>query len=318
MLEPTTVAFGGNSTGRLIKRYFRATRPRFFQASTLPVLIGSAWGYLEAGAFDIGACVLAVLASLLVHAGSNVTNDVFDDLSGNDQVNRDRIFPYSGGSRIIQNGILSGKQMARWAAILLSLGVVAGLALTAIKGPTVIGLGLIGIILGVGYSLPLIRLSARGLGEIVIGINFGMLPVVGAAWLQSGQFSANAFLIALPIAMWVMAILLINEVPDARADRSVGRGTWVVRSGLVGTRLIYLCLNAVAGLVSIYLSLSDIIPWWGMILPLLLGANAFRASRGISTADLDRNALQAGIEATLKTHALGSLWYIAMIVWLAA
>ncbi len=318
MLEPTATAFGGNSAGRIVKRYFRATRPRFFQASGMPVLIGSSLGYLEAGNFDLVACLLAVMATLLVHAGSNVTNDVFDDLTGNDAVNTDRIFPYSGGSRIIQNGVLSRSQMARWAVVLLSVGVVAGLVLTLLKGPAVICFGLIGIILGIGYSLPVLRLSARGLGEVVIGINFGILPVVGAAWLQTGNITTEAFLVALPVCMWVMAILLINEVPDANADESVGRRTWVVRTGLGGTRGIYLLLNVAAFMISAYLSWQGILPWWGFALPVLLMANAYKASLGILAARRDRTALQVSIENTLRTHALGSVWLIALIVWQAA
>ena len=88
-------------------------RPKFFPASVLPVLAGSAWGFMVAGQFDLSAFVLALLATVCVHAGANVLNDVGDDAGGTDRQNEDRIYPYTGGTRFIQAGIMSANGMAR-------------------------------------------------------------------------------------------------------------------------------------------------------------------------------------------------------------
>ena len=76
-----------------------ATRPRFLGASLLPVLIGSAWGWRSADRIDLPAALLAVMATLLVHAASNVYNDVTDEELGTDRANTTRIPPFTGGSR---------------------------------------------------------------------------------------------------------------------------------------------------------------------------------------------------------------------------
>ncbi len=70
--NPLLAEFAGNSPARIAKRLFHATRPRFFPASGLPVLVGTAWGVQVSGQFDATVFALALLATVCVHAGSNV------------------------------------------------------------------------------------------------------------------------------------------------------------------------------------------------------------------------------------------------------
>ena len=96
-------------------------RPKFFPASVLPVLAGSAWGFMVAGRFDLSVFILALLATVCVHASANVLNDVGDDAGGTDRRNEDRIYPYTGGSRFIQAGIMSPGGMARLGISLIGM-----------------------------------------------------------------------------------------------------------------------------------------------------------------------------------------------------
>ncbi len=313
MTEPTITALGGSSPLRIARRYFLATRPKFFTASVLPVLLGSAWGYFEAGAFNASAFALGAAATVLVHAGANVLNDVFDELSGNDRLNRERMYPYSGGSRFIQNGVISLPQMARWGTVLLVAGIACGLALATLLGIEIILFGLVGVALGVLYSAPPVRLSGRGLGEVAVGIAFGVLPVMGAAWLQTGYLSLSAFWISLPVSLWVTAILLINEVPDTAADAAVGRRTLAVRLTPVGTELAYLGLQVAAALVIIGVAAIGELPGWGATAPVLMLVGAWVAGGGIADPGEDRGKLRKAIELTLGLHALGCMWLIVLV-----
>ena len=108
---PNVEKLGGDSAAQTLKRLFHATRPKFFPASVLPVLAGSAWGLHVAGQFDFAVFLLALVATVCVHAGANVLNDVGDDAGGTDRQNEDRIYPYTGGSRFIQAGIMSATQV---------------------------------------------------------------------------------------------------------------------------------------------------------------------------------------------------------------
>jgi 1,4-dihydroxy-2-naphthoate octaprenyltransferase len=311
---PVPDDFFGQSSGRILKRLFHATRPKFFPASVLPVLVGTAWGVQVTGSFDTVVFFLALLATLCVHAGSNVLNDVGDESNGTDRRNEQHIYPYTGGSRFIQTGILDYSGMAKLGIGLLSIAAVAGLGLYFLKGPLVIVLGLCGASLGVLYSLGPLRLSALGLGETAVAVAFGVLPVAGAAWLQGAPLDSSAVLISVPVSAWVAAILLINEVPDIEADAASGKATLPVRLGLGGTANVYLIIHIVATVTVVYLVANSLLPILAPLAPLGLLVLAYRASVAIRAGIEDRSGMTRAIEATLGIHTLGSIWLVGCIL----
>jgi 1,4-dihydroxy-2-naphthoate octaprenyltransferase len=312
--EPSIAALGrGTGKGRA-RRLWLATRPAFLPASIAPVVLGTLWGFRVSGSFDVLSLVLALLATALVHSASNVLNDVGDEIGGADSGNDERIFPYTGGSRFIQNGVMSLQEMKTWGIALLLLAIVPGAALLWRHGPPIIAFGLIGVALGVLYSIPRVQLSAHGLGEAAVAIAFGVLPVVGAAWLQSGIVDPAAIAIGGPVALWVAAILLVNEVPDIRADAAAGKNTLVVRWGVAATRRLYLGLQLAAIAIFVGSGVAGLIPWWAALAAFALLPLALSAARSICDVGEDRHRLTAAIEKTLKLHTLGSLLLAAAIV----
>ncbi len=314
---PSTQAFAGDSPAQVAKRLFNAMRPKFFPASVLPVLAGSAWGFMVAGQFDLSAFVLALLATVCVHAGANVLNDVGDDAGGTDRQNEDRIYPYTGGSRFIQAGIMSASGMARLGVSLLAVAAIAGLILLLSKGAMVLWFGIAGLLLAVLYSLGPVRLASIGLGELSVGIAFGVLPVTGAAWLQSGSLGIEVLLFSIPVSVWVTAILLINEVPDIAADGATGKRTLPVRFDLGGTSVIYFLLHLTGVAALVALALLGGFPAWAMIVPVLLLALAWQAARAIRTGIADRPAMTRAIEMTLGIHTIGSIWLAGCALFVA-
>jgi 1,4-dihydroxy-2-naphthoate octaprenyltransferase len=292
-------------------------RPKFFPASVLPVLAGSAWGFMAAGQFDLSAFILALLATVCVHAGANVLNDVGDDAGGTDRQNDDRIYPYTGGSRFIQTGIMSADGMARLGLSLLGVAGIAGLLLLFSKGPTVLWFGVAGVLMAVLYSLGPVRLASIGLGELSVGIAFGVLPVTGAAWLQSGSLGLDVLLFSIPVSVWVTAILLINEVPDIAADGATGKRTLPVRFGLGGTSVVYLLLHFSGAAALVGLALRGGIPAWALIVPALLLVLAWQAARAIRVGIADRPAMTRAIEMTLGIHTIGSIWLAGSALFVA-
>jgi 1,4-dihydroxy-2-naphthoate octaprenyltransferase len=210
------------------------------------MLLGTIWGHHVSGQFDITVFMLALAATLCVHAGANVINDVFDELGGSDRSNNNRIYPYTGGSRFIQNGIMNVSEMTRWGLVLYLVAIVVGAILTGIKGVGVLSFGLVGVGLGALYSIPPIQLNARGVGEATVAVAFGVLPVTGAAWLQSGIVDGEVLLVSVPVSLWVAAIVLINEVPDIAADAAAGKRTLAVCLGPRGTQALYVCIHVLA------------------------------------------------------------------------
>ena len=315
-MNPAPEDFAGSAPAQVFKRLFNATRPKFYPASVLPVLAGSAWGFAVTGGFEWGVFIVALLATVLVHAGSNVLNDVGDEIIGTDGANDDRIYPYTGGSRFIQTGILSTEAMTRLGVGLLVAAALLGVLLLIEKGPMILAFGLAGIALAVLYSLGPVKLSSIGLGELSIGIAFGVIPVTGAAWLQSGLIDTAGIVFSIPIALWVTAILLINEVPDIAADRSAGKGTLPVRFGLSATAAIYFLLHLGAAAATGWLAVRGDLPILAPAVPLLLLVLAGRSAMAIRQGIDNREAMTNAIEGTLGIHTIGSIWLTGCALYL--
>jgi 1,4-dihydroxy-2-naphthoate octaprenyltransferase len=314
--DPSPQQFAGNAPAQLVKRFFNATRPKFFPASVMPVLIGSAWGFHAAGRFDAVVFILALFATVCVHAASNVLNDVGDESGGTDKQNKDRIYPYTGGSRFIQTGIMSATQMARWGISLLAVAAIAGLALMVMKGAMVLYFGLAGVVLGILYSLGPVRLSALGIGEAAVAIAFGVVPVAGAAWLQGAALDTQLLLFSVPVSAWVAAILLINGVPDMAADGATGKRTLPVRLGLNGTATVYALLHLSAVAAIIWLTYAGALPLLAAVVPAGLLVLAFKSAAGIRNGIEDRSGMTQAIEGTLAIHTIGSLWLVACVLFM--
>jgi 1,4-dihydroxy-2-naphthoate octaprenyltransferase len=281
------------------------------------VLAGTAWGFKVSGTFEPAVFLLALLATLCVHAAANVLNDVGDDSGGTDRCNEDRIYPYTGGSRFIQTGIMAAANMARLGITLLAVAAIAGVVLLLAKGPMILAFGLTGVALGVLYSLGPIRLSGLGVGETAVAVAFGVLPVTGAAWLQSGAINGEVLLFSLPISAWVATIILINEVPDIGPDGATGKRTLPVRLGLNGTAMLYFGIQLFAVVMVIYMTVVGSLPLATPLLPAVLLLLAFKAATAIRRGLQDRDGMRRAIEATLGIHTLGSLWLCGTVLYVA-
>lgn len=311
---PSAAALAGPGALAAFRRGFLATRPKFYTASVLPVLVGTAWAAAAHHAFDGLLFALAILATVVAHGATNVYNDVADDANGTDPANTLRIYPYTGGSRFIQNGVLSRAAMFRLALVLGGIALAIGLALTWLRGSGVMVLGLLGLAIGWLYSKPGIQLAGKGIGEFAVAIGLGALPALGATWLQSGVVDTGAVLLSTMISVWVALILLVNEVPDSAADAPVGKRTLAVRFGPAGVRVLYVALTALSTAAGAALVARGELPLWAAVPVAVLGVGGVLASRGITLEPDKREQLKRSIEMTLAIHAVGSLVLVGAIL----
>jgi 1,4-dihydroxy-2-naphthoate octaprenyltransferase len=211
--------------------FLRATRLPFLSATIVPVLIGIAVAAAR-GSFDAVGAILTVLGASFVQLGLNVANDVFDTLQGADDAN---VTPtrFSGGSRVIQYGLVSLRQMASVATVFYLAAGAIGLVLMALRGsPALLAIGIIGLVVSVAYTAAPVKLVYRGLGEIAVAVGFGPLMVLGAYVVQTrGELAWEPVVISVPIALLVALILYVNEIPDRRGDALAGKRTLPVRFG---------------------------------------------------------------------------------------
>ncbi|MDR2366060.1 MAG: prenyltransferase [Zoogloeaceae bacterium] len=213
-----------------IVRYFAATRPAFLSVTLVACLIGLATARFGGFPLQTGKALATIFFALVAHGGINVINDYYDALNGSDAANHGRIFPFTGGSRFIQNGILSRSRMRLFGYAQLFVVILAGLWLMWVSGPGLLWIGLAGLFVGWAYSAPPLQLMCRGWGEPAIVAGW-TLAAAGADFVQRGQAASLPWLAGLPFALLVANILYINQFPDRQADAIAGKRTLIVRLG---------------------------------------------------------------------------------------
>ena len=237
------------SNGALLRRklfaWFLAVRMPFLTASITPIALAGAISWADQGKLSWGLLLLTMLAGAFLHFGVNVINDYFDHLSGNDTINFEFIRPFSGGSRVIQLGLLSPFEMLIGAVVMFAISASIGLYLAAATGWGVLAFGAIGLFCAIFYVGRPFNLAARGVGELAVGLNFGVLMTMGAYYVQTERVDWMPGIAAIPIAVLIAAVLYVNEFPDFAADKAVGKRTWVVRLGRERAAVVYAALMAV-------------------------------------------------------------------------
>ena len=294
-------------------RYLAATRPAFLSVTLAGALIGLGSASVDGLAVDLGKALLTVFFALVAHAGANVVNDYHDALSGADAGNHERLFPFTGGSRFIQNGVLSLRETRRFGYALLTAVIPAGLWLAAHSAGGLIWIGLAGLLIAWGYSAPPLRLMARGVGEGAIAGGW-LLVVLGTDFVQRGEFAARPLVAGLPFALLVAAILYLNQFPDALGDARAGKRTLVVRLGTQKARWGYLVLIAVAYLWLAVAVMAGALPPWSAV-GLLPAVLSFSACKRLLDHAGDPARLAPAIKATIAAaNAHGLLLSLALVL----
>ena len=232
-----------------LQPFLAVTRARTLPVMAAPVIIGSVLAWQQGSPFNWGLFILTLVGAMAAHLGANVINDVFDFGAGTDQAAQ--AITHQGstiatGSRYLLNGKFTITYYRILAVACFAIALLCGIILTIFR-PWALLLGIIGFLLAFFYVAPPIRLAyiGRGLGEIDILISFGVLPLVGSFYIQSGTITYIALLASLPIGLYTMVVLYFHHFLHWRADKEVGKITPVValgenRARLVGALLLLL------------------------------------------------------------------------------
>ncbi len=307
----------GTGAPKGLALWVRATRAPFLQASIIPVVAGAAIAF-DDGRFLFTRFLLALVAMVCVHFGVNMANDYYDHLAGADEAHPSPT-PFSGGSRVIQEGWMRPSTVIGAALVFFAVGTATGLVLVAMTGPVLLWIGLLGVLLGFLYTAPPLKLVYRGVGEPFVFLLLGPLAVLGGWYVHDGPAAAIAewgtpLFASVPIGIMVMLILLANEFPDAISDASAGKRHLVVvlgakRSAGVFTAAIYVMFLAVAvGLVVQQLPLT-------MLLLFLLLPQSLRLVRMVREGAVGDSFPVAAQAGTIQLDLLvGLVTTIAFVV----
>jgi 1,4-dihydroxy-2-naphthoate octaprenyltransferase len=289
-----------------LKYWFLETRPQFLTLTIVLAFLGTviAWYY---DYFHLGRALLAGIGLLLAHISVNTLNDYFDYRSGIDLVTKRT--PFSGGSGILPAKLLTPRQVLWLGLGSLILAVPIGIYFIVVSGWQLLPLLLVAAFFIVLYC-PLIL--KRPWPEWAAGAGLGTLPILGMAFVQMGSYTWETVIAAIPSGFLVHNLLLLNEFPDAEADRQAKRKTMVITSGKKGAGIFY---SAVAIAVYIWIiawSLAGYMPLW-TLLALITLPLTIRAINGALHCD-DPSKLMPGmasnVMAILATQLLMGIGFI--------
>jgi len=240
--------------------FWRLADPKITLASMSSLFLGTCLSWKDGPLAPVWLA-LTVLGIFFVEVAKNASGEIFDFDSGTDlAVKAEDRSPFSGGKRVLVDGLLTRRQTWAIAAGSYLLAAACGLAIVAFRRWEVIGLGLAGMALAYFYHAPPLRLSYRGLGEAAVAVSYGPLIAVGTYLVQRGRISPEIVLASLPLGLMIVAFLWVCEFPDYLADRDAGKRNLVVRMGRVRASRAFAGIVTTASLSVLLLPLAGL-PW---------------------------------------------------------
>jgi len=256
-----------------VRTWFLETRPSFLLLSIVLAFLGTSVAWYD-GAVHLGYAFLACLGLLLCHISVNVFNEYFDYRSGVDL--RTKRTPFSGGSGILPARLLSPRHVLWFGMISFLLAVPIGIYFVVTVGWLLLPVILIGAICILLYTPFLTRL---GWPEWAPGLGLGTLPILGFYFIQTSTYTIPAIVAAIPSGILVHNLLLLNEFPDAEADREAGRKTLPITIGKAKASILYSVFTSIVYLWIIGAVVAGLMPLFSLIALLTLPI-AVRAIQG--------------------------------------
>ncbi len=212
--------------------WMMAARPKTLPAGIAPVLVGTALaGFLHV--FHPLRFIAALLGSILIQVGTNLSNDYSDARRGADT--EDRLGPV----RVTAGGLVPPRQVLIATYVTFGLAVLCGIYLIAVAGWALLLIGLASILAGVLYTGGPRPYGYEGLGELFVFLFFGVAAVAGSYYVQVKDFSWESFALSVPVGLIAAALLVVNNTRDIDTDRRANKRTLAVRLGRERARLMY-------------------------------------------------------------------------------
>jgi len=289
-----------------LKLWFLETRPQFLLLSVVLVFLGTCIAWHD-GAFNLGYALLACVGLILTHASVNILNDYSDFKSGVDlAVART---PFSGGSGLLPAGSLRPKQVLWEGIICLFLAIPIGVFFVLTRGWALVPLLLVGAVCVILYTPVILKTYWP---EWSPGLGLGLLPVMGAYFVQTSRYTWPLVIASVPSFILVHNLLFLNEFPDIEADKKAGRRTTPIVIGPAKASLFYSGMTLLVYLWTIGAVAAGIMPAYCLIALLTLpwAIGAIRGSRQYQDRSKLVPALAGNVMVVLLTQLLLGIGYI--------
>ncbi|HEU4657970.1 MAG TPA: 1,4-dihydroxy-2-naphthoate octaprenyltransferase [Capillimicrobium sp.] len=288
--------------------WIRATRPLYLPTSVVPALAGALVA-IGAGDADWWLLPVALVALLLVHAATDVCNEVEDAAHGVDSPDK------MDNSQVFSRGLLSVGEGRRLYGALFGVAFLLGVGICAVQGPELLVIGVIGILGGWLYTGGPRPYKYDGLGDPAIVLLMGPLLTQGAYTAVTGDgFHAPAFWLGMAPGLLIASVLAANNASDIEGDRAAGVRTLAVRIGFGRARALFLAALAGAFAALVVLWAVGLFSAWILLPLVLLPAAAARARQALAARRSGDEALLTLAPQTAQLHLLFSVLLCAAVV----
>jgi 1,4-dihydroxy-2-naphthoate octaprenyltransferase len=250
------------------RSWIKISRLHFYPMPWIAYSLGAAAAYSMYREFNLNIYVLGYVFLFVVELCSVLTNEYFDFKT--DRQNKNPGF-FNGGSRVLVENRLVFKEVRTAIAVLLLLILGTGYVLLKIssdvKPVLMVSFLFIGLFLGLGYTLPPLKFSYHGIGEIVVAITFSPYLILCGYVFQSGEWKdAFPWLISIPLLFAIFSAITISGVPDFQADRAAKKRTIAVIFGPRVAIILSCICTCVAALSWVALYYFEILKGWSGVL----------------------------------------------------
>ncbi len=237
-----------------LKSWVTLSRIPFHTVGILPLILGVVIAWSEGFALRWDVIILSIVAVILIMLVTYYGGEYFDYETDSINTSYNK---FSGGTRALFSKVVPRRHVliATYVCLVLTIAIGIIIQFYCHTGVYTIPLGAFGLLCGYFYTGKPIQWAYHGVGEVLIGICYGWLPVNTAYYLLTGEFALIPTLVSIPIVISIFLVILINEFPDYDSDRLSSKKNLVVRFGQSKMGTIYaillpLCFPAmVAGLL---------------------------------------------------------------------
>jgi len=289
-----------------LKVWLLETRPHFLILSVILALLGTSVAWYD-GFFHLGHAIVAFVGLLLAHISVNTLNDYYDYKSGIDLLTNRT--PFSGGSGILRAALLKPRQVFWLGMTSFLLAIPIGIYFTIIAGWALLPILVIATVCILLYSPFILKIRWP---EWAPGLGLGVLPVLGAYFVQTTFYTWPVVVASIPSGILVHNLLLLNEFPDTEADKKANRKTLPITSGKVKAGIVYSTLTVIVYLWIIGWVVAGVMPTFSL-LALLTFPLAFKSIQGaLKHQDMSQliPAMASNVLVVLLTQLLLGIGYI--------
>ncbi len=242
------------------RAWLLAARPKTLSGAAVPVMVAlsMAWCDLSGTGFKVLPAILCLLFAFIMQIDANLVNDYFDFRKGTDDEQR------LGPKRACAQGWVTLSAMRKAIALTTAAACAVGIPLVLYGGWWMVAIGVLCVVFCFLYTT---HLSYLGLGDLLVLLFFGIVPVGATYFLQTGKMTLEVFTASVACGLVIDTLLVVNNYRDRDNDRRTGKNTLVVRIGARATERLFPALGITACLLGlVYWAYGH---FWAFLLPVV-------------------------------------------------